>query len=118
VLDSVTQGHQIGTYCCGRCSASFWRHLAVGGIKNISPEQWLIAGVKTLKPLRLGNGEWKRYPFFYTLLALNEIDLPVAIDELKYAAPVCERYLKHANKNNKYSQRRKILAERILERIN
>jgi hypothetical protein len=117
VLDSVTRGYQIGTYCCGRCTASFWRHLAVGGIKNISPEQWLVAGMKTLKPLRLENGEWRRFPFFYTLLALEELDFPAAIAELKYAAPRLEQYLKHSSKNNKFTQRRKVLAERILSKI-
>jgi hypothetical protein len=116
LIDTVAKGYQVGTYCCGTCTGSFWRHLAVGGIKDINPERWLAAGMKRLKSERLGNGKWRRFPFYYTLLALNEIELPAAVAELKYAAPVCERYLKRANRKNKYSQRRRILVERILEK--
>lgn len=102
-----------GTYCCGTCSASLWRHLAVGGLEN--PERLLAAGLKTLKAHRLGTGRWKRFPFYYTLLALSEIDLPSAVQELGYAAPSCERLLKRSPKNGKYDFRRRVLAERILE---
>ena len=116
LIETVAKGYPIGMYCCGTCTGSFWRHLAVGGIKQVEPERWLVAGLKTLKSLRLGNGEWRRFPFFYTLLALNEIELPSTVAEMKYATPVCERYLKRANKKDKYSQRRRSLVERILER--
>ena len=109
-----TQWKVHGTYCCGICSASYWRNIVVGGLdKN---EQRLAAGMKKLKSYRLGNGQWRRFPFFYTLLALNEIELKSAIAEMRYAAPVCERYLKRTRSGNKYSQRRRDLAERILAR--
>ncbi|MBM4046346.1 MAG: hypothetical protein FJ279_14650 [Planctomycetes bacterium] len=101
-----------GTYCCGTCTCSLWRHLAAGGLAG--HEGWLAAGMKALKAHRLGNGRWRRFPFFYTLLALQEIDLPSAVDELRYAAPVCERLVKRSRKSGKHIQRRRLLAERAL----
>lgn len=101
-----------GMYCCGICSASYWRNIVVGGLdKN---EQRLATGMKKLKSYRLGDGQWSRFPFFYTLLALSEIKLKPALDEMRYAAPVLDRYLKRATSSSKYTQRRRDLAERIL----
>ncbi|MFB3895401.1 MAG: hypothetical protein ACE14V_03760 [bacterium] len=117
IMDSVSRGYQIGTYCCGICTDSFWRHLAVGGMPQLDPDKWFAAGMKYLHSLQKGDGEWQRYPFFYTLLALNELDTPAAVKELKYAAPKLEQYLKRANQKGKYSERRKVLAERILNKI-
>jgi len=101
-----------GMFCCGICSDSLFRHLAVGGLDH--SEKRLVMGMKALKKYRKGNGEWGRFPFFYTLLALNEIKLKQAIKEMQYAAPVCERYLKRTKPNNKYSVRRHDLCERVL----
>ena len=109
-----TQYKVHGMYCCGICSASFWRNIVAGGLDK--REQRLAAGMIKLKKYRLGNGEWRRFPFFYTLLALNDIELKSALDEMRYAAPVLERYLKRAKISSKYSQRRHDLAERILAR--
>jgi len=103
-----------GAYCCGKCSVALWRHLAAGGLQNISPERWLEGGVKTLRQYRDHRGRWGRFPFYYTLLALGEMELPSARKELRYAAPICERLLKRAASMDKLAQRRRILAERIL----
>jgi hypothetical protein len=112
LYDSVTTPRLRGMYCCGICSASLFRHLAVGGLDH--SEERLVNGIKALKSYRKGNSEWGRFPFFYTLLALNEIKLKLAIEEIRYAAPVCERYLKRPKTSNKYSIRRHDLCERIL----
>jgi len=103
-----------GTYCCGRCSAALWRHLAVGGLTGA--EQLLAAGLKTLKAHRdpAKPGRWRRFGFWYTLLALSEIDRPSARAELRYAAPACERALRRSATGDTYPQRRKELARRIL----
>ena len=103
-----------GTYCCAPCSCALWRHLSAGGLKN--GERILTNGIKTLKSLRDGKGRWKRFPFYYTLLVLSETELAVARKEIKYAAPACERLLKRQMKKDKISLRRRILAERILEK--
>jgi len=103
-----------GMYCCGICSCSLWRHLAVGGLED--SERRLAAGMKALKLHRSGNGKWNRFPFYYTLLALSEIDLPSAIQEMRYASAICERYLRRSPKDNKIAQRRQLLVERIPEK--
>lgn len=101
-----------GMYCCGICSAAYWRNITAGGLDR--GEARLTAGMKHLKAHRLGNGQWRRFPFFYTLLALSEIDLKSAIAEINYAAPVCKRYLKRRSSPSPFSRRRRLLAERIL----
>ena len=103
-----------GMYCCANCSCAFWRRLSAGELEN---GEWILAAaIKTLKSFRDGRGRWKRFPFYYTLLVLNEIELPIARKEMQYAAPACERLLKRQTKRDKISRRRRTLAERILER--
>lgn len=105
---------ELGMYCCGRCSVALWRHLAVGGLAEADPERRLRGGIKVLKSHRDGDGRWRRFPFYYTLLALSEIDLPTATAEMRYAAPSCERYLRRPAARDKHVQRRRDLAARIL----
>ena len=111
---SETRGRVRGMYCCGTCTGAYWRHLAVGGLKN--SKRRLATGMKVSKMYRDGTGRWRRFPFYYTLLALSEIDLPSAIAEIRYAAPVCEQYLKRSHSNDKISIRRRVLVERILKK--
>ena len=94
---------------------SLWRHLIVGGF--VGWEARLRAGVKLLSEHRDGSGKWRRFPFYYTLLALDELKFKPALTEMKYAAPVLERYLKRKHKPDKYNQRRVILAQKILEKL-
>ena len=101
-----------GMYCCAPCSCAFWRHLAAGGLED--GEKILAAGMKTLASLRDGKGRWKRFPFYYTLLVLDSMELPAARREMQYAAPACERIIKRETKKDKISRRRRILAEKIL----
>lgn len=68
-----------------------WRHLAAGGLTNA--EARLTEGLRTLKRRRDDSGKWRSFPFYYTLLALCDIDSPLAVEEMKHAAGVCERYL-------------------------
>jgi len=105
-----------GMYCCARCSVALWRHLAVGGLEEADPERWLRIGVETLKQHRAGDGRWRRFPFYYSVLALTEMDMLAAIEELRYAAPVCEKLLKQNPTGDVYAERRRVLARRVLER--
>jgi hypothetical protein len=101
-----------GFYCCGTCTAALWRHLAVGGLKQ--SKRRLSAGLKVLKKYRDGAGKWRRFPFYYTLLALSEIGRGIAIDELHYTAPLCERLLKRYKARNKLAKRRRRVMEKVL----
>ena len=101
-----------GFYCCGTCTAALWRHLAVGGLDR--PRKRLSHGLKVLRKYRDGTGKWRRFPFYYTLLALHEIGGTKARDELRYAAPLCEKYLERSRAKSRIGARRRTLLERVL----
>jgi hypothetical protein len=104
--------YRAGMYCCGACSVALWRHIAAGGLPKESGR--LARGLQSLRAHRTEDGRWRRFPDFYTLLALTEIDLPAARRELRYAVPRCERYLKRRPTADRYAQRRRRVAERVL----
>jgi hypothetical protein len=103
-----------GTYCCGKCTVGLWRHLLAGGLDR--QEERLRRGVAHLRALRNGEGKWRRFPFWYTALALSEIDSPDATKELTYAAPALERAAR-ASAPTLYAGRRREIAVRALGRI-
>jgi hypothetical protein len=92
--------------------------MLAGGLAEADAEAWLAAGVKGLRGHRAGNGRWRRFPFFYTLLALSEMEVPGAVGEMRYAAPVCERLIRgEAKAGDRFGERRRALAERVLARV-
>lgn len=104
-----------GYYCCGKCTAAYWKQLAVNGLETSG--DIIDDGIEILNSLRDGKGKWRRFPYFYTIYAIHDIDLISVTDELKYAAPGLERYLKRAANGNIYNKRKRLLAEKVLERI-
>ncbi len=102
----------LGYFCCGSCSAAYYRTLAVGGLEK--SEERLASAMETLERHRTGTGRWKNYPFFYTVLALTEIDLELSRAELEYAAVSLERTLKKKKLEGKFEKRRRDIAERAL----
>ena len=109
----VAGGQEFGTFCCVTCSCALWRNAAEGGLKN--SKKLLDAGLKILKSNRDGKGRWGRFPFYYTLLALSEIDSTKAKAELKYCQPACEKSLKRLSKKDDIisKRRRKILIKSV-----
>ena len=102
-----------GKYCCGKCSVGLWRNLLAGGLDR--QEERLRKGVgELLRAHRAGKGKWRVFPFWYTLLALVEMDLPEARQELEYVAPVLERTVRRATPSEVFGQRRQELARRAL----
>jgi len=101
-----------GTYCCTSCTPAVWRNLAVWDADGA--EAFLAAGVRALRERRLGDGKWRRYPFWYTLLVLSEMSVPGAIAEMRHAAPVCERTLGRAVREGLHEQRRQEVCRRVL----
>jgi len=104
-----------GMYCCGTCSVSLWRHLAAGGLQALRPEKFLQNAMKTLHGLRRPDFTWKRFPFYYTLLALMEIDTPAARQELRFALPRIQRWLRRARGDTPIERRRSDLLRRGME---
>jgi hypothetical protein len=101
-----------GKYCCGKCSVGLWRNLLSGGLDR--QEERLRKGVGELRGHRAGEAKWRVFPFWYTVLALVEMDLPEARNELEYAAPMLERSAKRAMPSNLHGKRRHALARRAL----
>ncbi|MCL5269805.1 MAG: hypothetical protein M1457_04455 [bacterium] len=103
---------RLGIYCCARCSVALWRHLAAGGLDQ--PERRLEDGLAALREARDRKGRWHRFPFYYTLLALYEMNRSKAAAELRYAAPALARMLDRPNPGGAFEARRRVLAARIL----
>lgn len=101
-----------GVYCCGRCSVAVWRCLLAGGYGGDA--RFIGDGLQTLRAQRDGRGHWGIFPFWYTLLALVEMDTAPALNELRYAAPLLGRSVKRPAGADSYSVRRRKLAERAL----
>jgi len=114
VIAAADAGGHPGTFCCGKCSVSLWRHLAAGGFNQ--SEKRLEDSMRFLKRRRKG-GQWDRMPFFYTLLALTEIQSPAAVRELKYAAPILEQKLQRKPGVSKTAQRRHAVMQRALDLV-
>jgi hypothetical protein len=99
-------------FCCGTCDPALWRHIAVGGLKG--EEDWVRFGVGAMKNHRDQKGKWRRFPFFYSLLALLEFDFLDAVKEMRYAASECESFLSRARGSSVTTLRRTAVAERVL----
>ena len=113
IEEAQHHGGQQGFYCCGPCSAAFWRNLA-GGLFPHSEEQ-LRQGLAMLMNLRAGGGKWRRFPFFYTCLVLTEIGPGLAKAEMQYAAPYWHRNLKKLSQTgSSTAQRRSAVGRRLL----
>lgn len=104
-----------GLYCCGKCSVGLWRNLLAGSLDR--QEERLQRGASHLRSMRDGNSQWHRFPFWYTVLALSEMDNRDARTELKYAAPVLERTAAARPPAARYARRRHELAVRTLARL-
>jgi hypothetical protein len=105
-------------YCvigeCAHSAVGFMRYLAVSNLDD--GETRMVDHIKNLSQHRDGKGRWDRFPFYYTLLALSEIDLPSALEELRYSTPACERVLLRWSNGGKYSHRRRFVIEDALSR--
>jgi hypothetical protein len=112
IRHSEANGKPEGTYCCPTCTVALWRHMNVGGLGSYSRK--LPGGLKILKAKRDKQGSWNGFRFYYTLLALHEMDSPEAKRELKYARNRCESVIKKIKQKDKFSKRRYDLLEKIL----
>jgi hypothetical protein len=104
-----------GLFCCGKCSVGLWRNLLAGGLDR--QDERLQRGALHLRSMRDGEHQWRRFPFWYTVMALGEMDSGEAKRELKYAAPVLERAASRAAPSSLYARRRHELAIRTLNAL-
>jgi hypothetical protein len=101
-----------GLYCCGKCSVGLWRNLLSGGLNRC--EERLRHAALHLRSVRDGEHGWRKFPFWYTVLALSEMGTNEAQEELKYAAPALERAATRPVASAVYARRRQQLAVRTL----
>lgn len=104
-----------GLFCCGKCSVGLWRNLLAGGLDR--REERLRRGASHLRSMRDGEHQWRRFPFWYTVLALSEMDSAEARTELKYAAPALEQAASRAVPSAAYARRRHELAVRTVNAL-
>ncbi len=105
-----------GRFCCGKCSVGLWRHLLAGGLDR--REERLRRGIgESLRAQRAGEGRWRVFPFWYTVLVLVDVDLREARAELEYAAPALERIAARAAPSTVHGKRRHQLALRALSLV-
>jgi hypothetical protein len=105
---------QNGTFCCGRCTLAFWRHYWAGDFRD--KEALISRGLQALQAERLGDGKWRRFPFYYAIYALQELDLEAARSEIKYAQPAMERALR-TKREGSFSHRRRLILENALGKL-
>ncbi len=98
-----------GIYCCGGCSIALWRALSAGAYGG----QPTILGkaAKTLAGSRTGAGEWKRFPFYYTVLFLSEAATSVFGGEIAYCSDrlVRARKLLHGKRDPLSARRIRVI---------
>lgn len=115
VRDTANHLKEVGTplFCCGPCTVSVWRLTGVGA--PVTRDDALDHLLSALPKHRDQSGAWRRFPFFYTLLALSELDHPRAVAELEYALPECERRRKMLKPGNTITTRRIAVLDHVLE---
>jgi hypothetical protein len=109
-----SQTLETGDYCCGTCSVSLWRYMNSGGFGEYS--KIYSTGLRNLAVYRSEKGGWRRYPFYYTMLALWESKDPISRQEINFQRSTCLRRLRFlANRTtDKYSKRKLDLLGRVV----
>ncbi len=97
---------------CAHSSIAYMRDAASD--RRGDHRKWIEDHLHVIREHRDGKGRWKRFPFYYTLLALLEVGTPSANGELEYACPACRRVVNRASSGDYVTRRRRIL-ERVLE---
>jgi hypothetical protein len=108
-------GARPGRFCCARCNAVYQPAL-----KLVDPERYQAqegAFIDELHRDRTKGMRWKQHPFYYTLLALDEIGTDAAREELRYVGhrmrpSVLKRY---RGKKDRASRFRQLAIEKALQ---
>jgi len=112
---SYAPRNNAGVFCCGKCTVGVWRNILVGGFDR--PDQRLRLGLAKLHSMRDGKGEWRAFPFWYTVLALADMDLDEARTELRYASARINAEAKRAAGASPFAKRRNALARAAVKRL-
>ena len=100
---------------CAHALLVFWRYLLVSDWPD--REMRIIKIINILNTNRDGNGRWNHFPFYYTLMVLQETQMELAKQELDYAMPACERSLPYISVPEPFRHRRKLILENCLQSL-
>jgi len=78
-------------------------------ISEAATNAW-SAGVEQLRASRDGKGAWRKHPFWYTVLALSEMEFKAAANELRYCEPVLRAAAARVARSGVHAARRHQLA--------
>ncbi|MEI7768183.1 MAG: hypothetical protein WCJ97_12190 [Phycisphaerae bacterium] len=112
LVHAQQKGCPIGTFCCGRCTVAYWRTLNTGWVPDADAR--LRGGMKDLQASR-ANGQWRRYPFYYTVMCLTELPGDITRNEIAYIAPTCEKKLRTLRPHGLYHENKAAILERLLK---
>ena len=107
--------NSLGAYCCGKCTVGLWRNILAGGLDR--QDLRLRLGLSKLRSMRDGQGGWRTFPFWYTVLALTEMDRAEARGELRYASARIRAEAKRPAGSSPFARRRNALAGAALKRL-
>ena len=85
---------------CRHSSITYLRYL--GTFDDETTKSKVDSFIQTLSEHRDGKGRWKGFPFYYTLLVLNEMKTEAARTEVEYALPACKRALNRLKENDTF----------------
>lgn len=103
-----------GMFCCATCSVAVWRALAAGAYPGHT--EMLGRGLETLAEHRRPEGGWTRFPYYYTLLCLSELEPGLAGPTLAAERDGLERrYRLLEGKPDPLARRRREIVRRVLE---
>lgn len=111
--DILKAGGKNGSWCCYTCTIAFLRALAV--VKPDNSDAILEKGLGKIKKARTKDGKWHGFPYYYTLLALAEMDTSLARAELRYASTTAGRLLIRYEGKDRKSRFRKLALEATLK---
>lgn len=126
VPEAETHSHGVGAFagllkdqgkplfCCGPCTASVLRLLSTDGMGDCSEASDHF--IDSLKAHRNDKGEWRRFPFFFTLLALIGTEGSKASEEIEFVLPAAEKKMQRLKPKDDVSNRRIAVLERAFER--
>ena len=97
---------------CAPITVAYMRYL--NALRTEQANCLLAMFLKRLVECRNGSGRWEGFPFYYTLLMLNELDPVLAREERRYAAAACERLLERAPEGNVIAWRRRTVLRQAL----
>ena len=96
---------------CAHSSIAYMRDAAAE--RSGCRRKWIEDHLHVIREHRDGTGRWKRFPFYYTLLALLEVGTPSANAELEYARPACRRVFERASNGGHAARRKDVLREAL-----